>query len=115
MAAAAVVPVQGGGGESLWEAVMELTRAAQDKNIDPMVWAVQLSSILNSARVVLPSPDLAHLLVSHICWANHLPITWKFLDKALSLKLVPPMLLLSLLSCRSLLSFASFLPFLLFL
>ncbi|KAK4762707.1 hypothetical protein SAY86_008475 [Trapa natans] len=93
-------PVQGVGGGGVWEAVMELTRAGQDKNIDPMVWAVQLSSILNSARVVLPSPDLAHLLVSHICWANHMPITWKFLEKALSLKLVPPLLLLSLLSSR---------------
>ncbi|XP_031400886.1 mediator of RNA polymerase II transcription subunit 33B-like isoform X2 [Punica granatum] len=100
MAAAVSVQGGGGGGGGLWEAVIELTRAAQDKNVDPMVWAVQLSSSLNSARVALPSPDLAHLLVSHICWSNHVPITWKFLDKALSLNLVPPLLLLAHLSSR---------------
>lgn len=84
----------------LWGALMELTRSLQEKNGDPMVWAIQVSTVLTSAAVPLPSIDLAHLLVSHICWGNHVPITWKFLDKALTLKLVPPMLLLALLSAR---------------
>jgi len=47
-----------------------------------------------------PSVELAHLLVSHICWSNNVPIAWKFLDKALSLKLAPPSLVLALLSTR---------------
>jgi hypothetical protein len=51
--------------------------------------------------VGLPSVELAHLLVSHICFGNHVPITWKFLDKALAVKIAPPMLVLSLLSIRS--------------
>ncbi|TYI13386.1 hypothetical protein ES332_A08G055700v1 [Gossypium tomentosum] len=84
----------------VWESVLEQTKSAQDKNSDPLVWAVQLSSRLNSAGVSLPSIDLAHLLVSHICWDNHLPITWKFLEKALTANFVPPMLVLALLSTR---------------
>lgn len=84
----------------LWDTVLQLTKSAQDKNSDPLLWAVQLSNSLNSAGVALPSFELAHLLVSHICWANHVPITWKFLDKALTVKIVPPMLVLALLSTK---------------
>ena len=84
----------------LWDAVLEITKSAQDKNSDPLLWAIQLSSNLNSAGVSLPSVELAHLLVSHICWANHVPITWKFLEKALTVKIAPPMLVLALLSTR---------------
>ncbi|VVA14021.1 PREDICTED: mediator of RNA polymerase II [Prunus dulcis] len=84
----------------LWDTVLQLTKSAQDKNSDPLLWAVQLSNSLNSAGVALPSVELAHLLVSHICWANHVPITWKFLEKALTVKIVPPMLVLALLSTK---------------
>ena len=84
----------------VWESVLEQTKYAQDNNSDPLLWAVQLSSSLNSAGVSLPSIDLAHLLVSHICWDNHVPITWKFLEKALTVKFAPPMLVLALLSTR---------------
>ncbi|XVF72468.1 hypothetical protein PTKIN_Ptkin12aG0123500 [Pterospermum kingtungense] len=84
----------------VWESVLEHTKSAQDKNCDPLFWAVQLSSCLNSAGVSLPSIDLAHLLVSHICWDNHVPITWKFLEKAITANFIPPMLVLALLSTR---------------
>ncbi|GMI66544.1 REDUCED EPIDERMAL FLUORESCENCE 4 [Hibiscus trionum] len=84
----------------VWESVLEQTQSAQDKNRDPLLWAVQLSSSLNSAGISLPSIDLAHLLVSHICWDNHVPITWKFLEKAMTVNFVPPMLVLALLSTR---------------
>lgn len=90
--------------QSLWREVLELTKTAQDRNTDPLTWAIQLSSTLNSAAdgdgLTLPSTELAHLLVSHICWDNHVPITWKFLEKALTLKIVPPSLVLALLSTR---------------
>ncbi|XVE73184.1 hypothetical protein DITRI_Ditri11bG0097000 [Diplodiscus trichospermus] len=85
---------------TVWESVLERTKYAQDKNSDPLLWAFELSSSLNSAGVSLPSTDLAHLLVSHICWDNNVPITWKFLEKALTVKFVPPMLVLALLSTR---------------
>lgn len=101
----------------LWDSVLQLTKSAQDKNSDPLLWALQLSSSLNSAAVPLPSVELAHLLVSHICWGNHVPITWKFLEKALTVKIVPPMLVLALLStkyfCISYTSFTTFPCFLL--
>ncbi|XVF32630.1 hypothetical protein REPUB_Repub17cG0098800 [Reevesia pubescens] len=84
----------------VWESVLQQTKSAQDKNSDPLLWAIQLSSSLNSVGVSLPSIDLAHLLVSHICWDNHVPITWKFLEKALTVKVVPSILVLALLSTR---------------
>ncbi|XP_012092293.1 mediator of RNA polymerase II transcription subunit 33B isoform X2 [Jatropha curcas] len=86
--------------QSLWDWVLELTKSAQDKNSDPLLWAIQLSSRLNSAGVTLPSTELAHLLVSHTCFENHVPIMWKFLEKSLALKIAPPTLVLALLSTR---------------
>ena len=96
-----VVMIDGGGGGGVWDNVVEITKAAQEKGSDPLRWAVQVSSSLNSAGVCLPSVELAHVLVSYVCWDNNVPILWKFLEKALLLKIVPPLLLLALLSHRS--------------
>ncbi|KAJ7977445.1 Mediator of RNA polymerase II transcription subunit 33A like [Quillaja saponaria] len=85
---------------SIWDTVLGLTKSAQDKNSDPLIWVVQLNSSLTSSGVSLPSIELAHLLVSHICWDNHVPIAWKLLEKALTAKIVPPLLVLALLSTR---------------
>ncbi|KAL9410500.1 hypothetical protein AB3S75_044293 [Citrus x aurantiifolia] len=90
----------GGGGGAVWDNVMEVTKVAQEKGSDPLLWAVQLSSSLNSAGVSLPSAELAHVLVSYICWDNNVPIAWKFVEKALTLRIAPPLLLLALLSTR---------------
>ncbi|OVA20077.1 hypothetical protein BVC80_1665g39 [Macleaya cordata] len=84
----------------IWDSVLELIKVAQNKGCDPLHWAIQLTSNLSSAGVSLPSTELAHLLVSHICWANNVPIAWKFLERALTGKMVHPMLVLALLSCR---------------
>lgn len=96
----------GGGGDDVWDNVMEVTKVAQEKGSDPLLWAVQLSSSLNSAGVSLPSAELAHVLVSYICWDNNVPIAWKFVEKALTLRIAPPLLLLALLSTRWSLVFA---------
>lgn len=85
---------------SVWDGVREMTTAAQEKGSDPLLWAMQLSSDLHSAEVSMPSVELAELLVSHICWENNAPITWKFIEKALVLNMVPPMLVLALFSTR---------------
>ncbi|XP_044500823.1 mediator of RNA polymerase II transcription subunit 33A-like isoform X2 [Mangifera indica] len=93
----------GGGGDAgggVWDSVVEITKVAQLKGSDPLLWVVQLSSSLNSAGVSLPSTELAQVLVSYICWDNNVPILWKFLEKALMLKIVPPLFLLALLSDR---------------
>ncbi|EXB95840.1 hypothetical protein L484_010039 [Morus notabilis] len=85
---------------SVWDSVLELTKVAQQKGSDPLVWAIQLSSNLNSMGVSLPSVEVANALVSYICWENNVPIVWKFLEKALVFKIVPPLLVLALLSSR---------------
>lgn len=79
---------------------MEITKWAQEKKTDPILWSIEVTSRLNTAGVSLPSVELAHLLVSHICWENHVPVTWKFLEKAMEVKIVPPLLVLSLLAVR---------------
>lgn len=73
---------------------------AQEKGCDPLLWAVQLTSCLNRAGVSLPSPELADVLVSYICWENNVPILWKFLDRALVVNIAPPLLVIALLSTR---------------
>jgi len=95
-------------GGSPWDGVVELTKAAQEKGTDPLSWAMQIQTHLNSAGESLPSVELADVLVSHIFWENNVPILWKFLEKALSLNIVPPMLVLALLSVRFVLYFPSF-------
>ncbi|XP_057546589.1 mediator of RNA polymerase II transcription subunit 33A-like [Amaranthus tricolor] len=87
--------------KSTWESVIEITKSFQQKGSDPILWAIQVSSYLNSAAISLPSIELAHTLVSYICWDNNVPAAWEFLDKALVLNLVPPLFVVSLLSTRA--------------
>ncbi|KAL4272542.1 hypothetical protein GQ457_13G024970 [Hibiscus cannabinus] len=84
----------------LWEEVTEQTKVAKEKGVDPLLWALQVSSSLGTSGVSLPSTELAHVLVNYICWDNNIPILWKFLDKALMMKIVPPLLVIALLSQR---------------
>ncbi|MED6181148.1 hypothetical protein PIB30_016904 [Stylosanthes scabra] len=83
---------------SLWDAVLRHTDLAQERNSDPNLWATELAAMLRSSSVILPSVELAHHLVSHFFWKNHGPTAWKFLERAISLNIVPPSLLLALLS-----------------
>ncbi|XP_007034585.2 PREDICTED: mediator of RNA polymerase II transcription subunit 33A [Theobroma cacao] len=85
---------------TLWDDVVEQTKVATEKGIDPLPWALQVSSSLSSSGIALPSTELAHVLVNYICWDNNIPTLWKFLDKALMMKIVPPLLVLALLSQR---------------
>ncbi|THG15479.1 mediator of RNA polymerase II transcription subunit 33A-like [Camellia sinensis] len=92
------VTLQDSGSSSMWDGVIKLTKSAQERGGDPLMWAIQLSSTLSSAGVPLPSTELANLLVSHICWSNNVPMAWKYLEKALIMKIVPSMHVLALLS-----------------
>ncbi|PRQ38851.1 hypothetical protein RchiOBHm_Chr4g0418531 [Rosa chinensis] len=85
---------------SLWDNVIQETKEAQEKGSDPLLWSVEVSSILSSAGVSLPSTELANVMVSYICWENNVPILWKFLEKAMVYNMVPSMLVLALLSSR---------------
>ncbi|KAL6517243.1 hypothetical protein OROHE_017949 [Orobanche hederae] len=86
--------------DAVWDSILGQTKMAQEKGSNPLVWSVQVSSYLNSVGITLPSVELAEHLVSHICWENNVPIAWKFLEKALLLKIVPPFLVLGMLSTR---------------
>ncbi|KAF9678062.1 hypothetical protein SADUNF_Sadunf08G0172900 [Salix dunnii] len=83
---------------TVWDRVLEITKVAQEKGSDPLIWALQVSSSLSSSGVSLPSPELANVLVSYIFWDNNMPILWKLLEKALALKFVPSLMVLALLS-----------------
>ncbi|PHT63257.1 hypothetical protein T459_32901 [Capsicum annuum] len=69
---------------SQWDRVKELTKLAQERNTDPLIWTMQLSSTLNSVRITLPPIDIGEILVSHICWSNNVPNAWKLFEKALT-------------------------------
>lgn len=86
--------------QRIWDGVLEQTKLAQERGTDSLMWSMQLSSSLTAAGVSVPSVEVAELLVSHICWSNNTPIAWKFLEKALTIRIVPPMLVLALLSVR---------------
>ncbi|KAI3469504.1 hypothetical protein Pfo_026167 [Paulownia fortunei] len=86
---------------TIWDSILGQTKVAQEKGSDPLLWSIQISSNLSSVGITLPSLELANHLVSHICWENNVPIAWKFLEKALALKIVPPFLVLGLLSTRA--------------
>ncbi|KAI7752371.1 hypothetical protein M8C21_032634 [Ambrosia artemisiifolia] len=83
---------------SVMNRVTEMTKCAQLNHTDPLIWAADVSSCLISSGVSLPSTEVAQLLVSDICWSNNVPIAWKFLEKAIAVRLVPPLLVLALLS-----------------
>ncbi|XP_004494899.1 mediator of RNA polymerase II transcription subunit 33B-like isoform X2 [Cicer arietinum] len=84
----------------VWERVIEITKWAQEKKTEAVVWSIEVSSWLKTAGVSLPSVELAHRLVSHICWENHVAGTWKYLEKAMEVRMVPPLLVLALLSTK---------------
>lgn len=56
----------------------------------------------------LPSIELANVMVSYMCWENNVPNLWKFLEKAMVYNMVPSMLVLALLSSRSVFPFSIF-------
>lgn len=97
-----------------WDAILLQTNSALMNNTDPNVWASQIISTLRSTAVTLPSVDLAHRLVSHLFWNHHSPTVWKLLDIATSLNLLPPLLLIALLSTMFFHIFRYFFPFLTF-
>ncbi|KAG5378550.1 hypothetical protein IGI04_026392 [Brassica rapa subsp. trilocularis] len=87
------------GRRTVWDGVIELTKMAQEQCVDARLWASHLSASLKPF-VEFPSTELAEVLVSYICWDNNLPLLWKFLERAMSLNLVSPLVLLALLAHR---------------
>ncbi|CAH2052914.1 unnamed protein product [Thlaspi arvense] len=87
------------GRRTVWDGVIELTKMAQEQCVDARLWASHLSANLKPV-IEFPSTELAEVLVSYICWDNNVPVLWKFLERAMALKLVSPLVVLALLSDR---------------
>jgi len=81
-----------------WDAVLRQTKLAVESNTDPYAWAFDIRSTLHSSAIAIPSTELAHRLVSHFFWDNYSAAAWKLLHTSLSLNIIPPTLLVALLS-----------------
>ncbi|XP_017418682.1 mediator of RNA polymerase II transcription subunit 33B [Vigna angularis] len=81
-----------------WDAVLRQTKLAVESNTDPYAWAFDIRSTLHSSAIAIPSTELAHRLVSHFFWDNYSAAAWKLLHTSLSLDIIPPSLLVALLS-----------------
>lgn len=81
-----------------WDAVLRQTKLAVETSADPYAWAFDVRSTLHSSAIAIPSVELAHRLVSHFFWDNYSAAAWKLLHTALSLDIIPPSLLIALLS-----------------
>ncbi|XP_028764479.1 mediator of RNA polymerase II transcription subunit 33A isoform X2 [Neltuma alba] len=96
--------IMGSGGECEWnegkEKVLERVKLFPQRKEPPLYWVMELIECLSSLNVRLPSPEFAELLVSHLCFDYNHPSLWKFLQQALSSRLLFPLQVLSLLSCR---------------
>lgn len=89
-------------GESAEEEVLDLVMVRTKGASDAEVWGFEVASILldssASVSLSLPSVELTRLLVSHLLHSDDSPLPWKLIDKALSLNIIHPLLLLALLS-----------------
>ncbi|XP_050235406.1 mediator of RNA polymerase II transcription subunit 33A-like [Mercurialis annua] len=80
--------------------ILETIKNCQQRQEAPLVMAMEVAKCLLSLGIKLPSFELGQVLVSHICFQNNHPSLWKFLQQALSSRLVSSLHVLSLLSAR---------------
>lgn len=82
------------------ETILETIKICHHRQEAPLPWAMEVGKCILSLGMSLPSPELGHVLVSYICFHNNHPSLWKFLQQALSSRLLSPIHVLSLLSAR---------------
>ncbi|KAF2306577.1 hypothetical protein GH714_019550 [Hevea brasiliensis] len=82
------------------ETILETIKTCQQRQEAPLLWAMEVGKCLVSLGMRLPSPELGHVLVPYLCFDNNHPSLWKFLQQALSSRLLYPIHILSLLSAR---------------
>lgn len=80
--------------------VKELTLLCQEQRDPPLLWAVEVNKCLQGAGVMMPCLELGQLLISLLCWRNNEPMLWKYIEQAMASRLVPPVLILALLTSR---------------
>ncbi|RWV80142.1 hypothetical protein BHE74_00055744 [Ensete ventricosum] len=64
--------------------VMATLKASEERGDPPLLRAVEAARCVQEAGLGLPNPELAHVLVSNLCFANNTPSMWKLLDQAMS-------------------------------
>ncbi|KAK4582106.1 hypothetical protein RGQ29_025323 [Quercus rubra] len=86
------------------EGVLETLKRCEQRNETTLVSAMEVAKCLRSWQVQLPSPELGQLLVSRLCSSSSSSSSssslWKFIEQALSSRLLYPLQLLSLLTSR---------------
>ena len=94
------------------EGVLETLKRCEQRNETTLVSAMEVAKCLRSWQVQLPSPELGQLLVSRLCSSSSSSSSssslWKFIEQALSSRLLYPLQLLSLLTSRYLIDFHIF-------
>lgn len=85
---------------SLDQLVASELKASAVHSEAPLLRALELSRRLHERGVSLPSPNLAEILVSNLCFSQHTPSLWKLLDQAMASRLVSPLQILALLTQR---------------
>ncbi|KAG6507964.1 hypothetical protein ZIOFF_033319 [Zingiber officinale] len=79
---------------------MAAVKAAEDRGDPPLLRAVEAARCVQERGLGLPNVELAHVLVSNLCFANNTPELWKLLDQAMASRLVSPIHALALLTPR---------------
>ncbi|KAJ1690345.1 hypothetical protein LUZ63_014500 [Rhynchospora breviuscula] len=73
-------------------------KASEVHSEAPLLRSLDLSRRLQEKGISLPSPNLAEILVSNLCFSQHTPSLWKLLDQAMASRLVAPLQILALLT-----------------
>lgn len=71
-----------------------------ERDASPLMSAMKIGRCIGPRGLDMPSPELAQLIVSHLCFRYNHPSLWKFLHHGLSSGLFCPMHILSMLTSR---------------
>ncbi|EOY10864.1 Reduced epidermal fluorescence 4, putative isoform 1 [Theobroma cacao] len=82
------------------EIEQRIARWKEQEDTTPLVWVAEMAKCIVSHGLGLPSVELGQVLVSHLCFRTNQPSLWKFLQHAFSSRLLSPLHVLSLLTCR---------------
>ncbi|XP_021281710.1 mediator of RNA polymerase II transcription subunit 33A-like [Herrania umbratica] len=72
----------------------------EQEDTTPPVWVAEMVKCIVSHGLGLPSVELGQVLISHLCFRTNQPSLWKFLQHAFCSRLLSPLHVLSLLTCR---------------
>ncbi|XP_058075235.1 mediator of RNA polymerase II transcription subunit 33A-like isoform X2 [Magnolia sinica] len=80
--------------------VLATVKSSQERKDPPLIWAMEVSKCIQETGLGLPNPELGQVLVSNLCFSNNNPTLWKFIEHAISSRLVSSLHILALLTSR---------------